>query len=182
MPPDPTSPGSRPASRRSPPRWASSTSWALPGLALHLPLPATSAAPSGCSRSTAPDVVAANNGRVVKFIGDEVMFRVVDPAAACRIALEIVERFSDDAVLPGVRAAIASAPSSCRDGDYFGPTVNLAARAHEARCAGRGRRHRRGPSCGARSRRDRLRGHGGSASSRASTNAVTLYTVTTTSQ
>ena len=98
------------------------------GLALQLPLSDIGTA-IGAFEEQAADVVAANNGRVVKFIGDEVMFRVLDPVGACRIALEIVERFSDDAVLPGVRAAIAFGPLLVRDGDYFGPIVNLAARA-----------------------------------------------------
>ena len=98
------------------------------GLALHLPLGDIGNA-IGEFEEHAADVVAANNGRVVKFIGDEVMFRVHDPAAACRIALDIVERFSHDAVLPGVRAAIAFGPLLVKDGDYFGPIVNLAARA-----------------------------------------------------
>ena len=98
------------------------------GLALHLPLGDIGSA-IGVFEEHAADVVAANNGRVVKFIGDEVMFRVHDPAAACRIALDIVKRFSDDSVLPGVRAAIAFGSLLVRDGDYFGPIVNLAARA-----------------------------------------------------
>ena len=65
----------RPGSRRSPRRWASSTSWDRRDSRCTCRW-GTSAAPSGCSRSTRADVVAANNGRVVKFIGDEVMFRV----------------------------------------------------------------------------------------------------------
>ena len=57
------------------------------GLAQHLPLGDIGTA-IGVFEEHAADVVAANNGRVVKFIGDEVMFRVHDPAAACRIALD----------------------------------------------------------------------------------------------
>ena len=40
----------------------------------------------------AADVVTSAGGRVVKFIGDEVMFTVRDAEAACRAALAIVER------------------------------------------------------------------------------------------
>src|SRR5262249_2332868 len=45
---------------------------------------------------TAHDVVTARDGRVVKLIGDEVMFVVVDPSAACDIALTLVERLCCD--------------------------------------------------------------------------------------
>ena len=98
------------------------------GLALHVPLEDIGRAIEAFEQHAA-DVVAANHGRVVKFIGDEVMFRVHDAASACRIALEIVERFSNDPLLPGVRAAVAFGDLLVRDGDYFGPVVNLAARA-----------------------------------------------------
>jgi adenylate cyclase len=77
----------------------------------------------------AADAVVGANGRVVKFIGDEVMFEVGDPAVACDIALEIVGSFADDDVLPGARAAVAFGGLLARDGDFFGPVVNLAARA-----------------------------------------------------
>ena len=98
------------------------------GLAVRVPLEDIGRAIEAFEQHAA-DVVAANNGRVVKFIGDEVMFRVHDATSACRIALEIVERFSNDALLPGVRAAVAFGDLLVRDGDYFGPVVNLAARA-----------------------------------------------------
>jgi adenylate cyclase len=98
------------------------------GLALRVPLEDIGRAIEAFEQHAA-DVVAANHGRVVKFIGDEVMFRVHDAASACRIALEIVDRFSNDPLLPGVRAAVAFGDLLVRDGDYFGPVVNLAARA-----------------------------------------------------
>jgi adenylate cyclase len=76
---------------------------------------------------TAYDTVAARDGRVVKLIGDEVMFVVRDPAAACEVALTLVERFADDpAVTP--RGGLAWGEVLYRGGDYYGPTVNLAAR------------------------------------------------------
>jgi adenylate cyclase len=76
---------------------------------------------------TAYDTVAARDGRVVKLIGDEVMFVVRDPAAACEVALTLVDRFADDpAVTP--RGGLAWGDLLYRGGDYYGPTVNLAAR------------------------------------------------------
>ena len=49
----------------------------------------------------ASDIVTAHGGRVVKFIGDEVMYQVSSPAAACEIALGLVAALRDDDVLPG---------------------------------------------------------------------------------
>ena len=79
---------------------------------------------------TAHEVATANQGRVVKLIGDEVMFVAVDATAACEIALTIVERAADDAsVTP--RGGLAFGELIFRGGDYFGPLVNLAARLAE---------------------------------------------------
>jgi adenylate cyclase len=80
--------------------------------------------------STAHEVATANGGRVVKLIGDEVMFVAIDVAAACEIALTLVERFANDpAVIP--RGGLAHGGVLIRGGDYYGPLVNLAARLAE---------------------------------------------------
>lgn len=77
--------------------------------------------------TTAYEAVAANDGRVVKLIGDEVMFVALDGVAACEIALTLLEEFSaDESIAP--RGGIAMGELLARDGDYYGPTVNLAAR------------------------------------------------------
>jgi adenylate cyclase len=73
------------------------------------------------------DIAAARDGRVVKLVGDEVMFVTRDPAAACDVGLALFERFeSDAAVTP--RGGIAIGELLVRGGDYYGPIVNLAAR------------------------------------------------------
>jgi class 3 adenylate cyclase len=78
----------------------------------------------------AHDVIVARDGRLVKLIGDEVMFVAVDVAAACDVALTLVERFAGDpAVTP--RAGLAAGPLLMRSGDYYGPIVNLASRIAE---------------------------------------------------
>ena len=77
---------------------------------------------------TATDVVLSGGGRVVKFIGDEVMFRAPDADAACGIAVELAARVRADPDLPPLRAGVAFGDVLSRDGDYYGPTVNLAAR------------------------------------------------------
>ena len=76
---------------------------------------------------TAHDVVSSRGGRVVKHIGDEVMFAGVDPVDAAHVARELVDRFSSQ---QGVRphAGLAYGAVIGRGGDYYGPVVNLASR------------------------------------------------------
>lgn len=78
--------------------------------------------------ATAADSVVRHRGRVVKFIGDEVMFTVPDPTAGVAAAVEMVEALSARPRLPPVRAGLAYGSVLTRDGDCFGPMVNLAAR------------------------------------------------------
>jgi adenylate cyclase len=75
----------------------------------------------------AADVVVSHGGRVVKLIGDEVMFVSIDSAGACAIALDLVDEFRSSArVAP--RGGVAYGIVITRGGDYYGPVVNLAAR------------------------------------------------------
>jgi adenylate cyclase len=74
------------------------------------------------------DIVTSAGGRVVKMIGDEVMFVVDSVAAAARIGLSLADAYADDDLLSDVRVGLACGPVLLRDGDYFGPTVNLAHR------------------------------------------------------
>jgi adenylate cyclase len=78
--------------------------------------------------SLAYDVIAQLSGRIVKMLGDEVMFVADEPAAGARIALRLAEAYADDETLPDVRVGLAIGPALAREGDYFGPTVNLASR------------------------------------------------------
>jgi adenylate cyclase len=77
------------------------------------------------------DTVAEHAARVVKMIGDEVMFVSEDPAAAAHIALRLSERSAVDEVLPEARAGLACGPVVAHEGDYYGPVVNLASRVVE---------------------------------------------------
>jgi adenylate cyclase len=72
------------------------------------------------------DVVTGRDGRVVKHIGDEIMFTVVDPAQACDIALDLIEAFDVHGARP--RGGVAHGSVIARHGDYYGTIVNLAAR------------------------------------------------------
>jgi adenylate cyclase len=77
---------------------------------------------------SAADVVAEHAGRVVKMIGDEVMFTSTDPATAARTALQLVAQVGDHGGLPPLRAGVAAGPVILRHGDVFGAPVNLAHR------------------------------------------------------
>lgn len=74
------------------------------------------------------DVVSAFGGRVVKTIGDEVMFVHDDPVQACQLALELAEQYRKDDSLSDVRVGLAYGPVLERDGDVYGHCVNLASR------------------------------------------------------
>ena len=72
--------------------------------------------------------ILAWGGRVVKMIGDEVMFSVETAHAAAEIALALVDAYAEDGALPDVRTGLAIGPTLSWEGDLFGPTVNLASR------------------------------------------------------
>jgi adenylate cyclase len=69
----------------------------------------------------------AHRGRPVKWLGDGVMFHFRDPEGAVTASLEMVERLPAEG-LPPAHVGIAAGPIIARDGDYFGRTVNMAAR------------------------------------------------------
>lgn len=72
--------------------------------------------------------VTAAGGRVIKMLGDEVLFVTDDVRAAAEIALATVELHERDGTLPQVRAGVALGPVLARLGDVFGEPVNLASR------------------------------------------------------
>lgn len=74
----------------------------------------------------AADAVSAGGGRVVKLIGDEVMFVVVGADAAFDIARSLIEAFDASAATP--RAGVVYGEMVARGGDYYGSVVNKAAR------------------------------------------------------
>jgi adenylate cyclase len=68
-----------------------------------------------------------HGGRPVKLLGDGVMFHFPEPAQAVRCGLELVDRFPRVG-LPQARVGLHSGPVVFQHGDYFGRTVNIAAR------------------------------------------------------
>ncbi len=78
--------------------------------------------------SRCADVVAARHGRVIKTLGDSVLFVSEDPERAMDIALTIIDVIGNDKRLPDVRIGLATGSVVMRLGDVFGPPVNMAAR------------------------------------------------------
>ena len=64
----------------------------------------------------------------VKTIGDALMLRVPDPGEAILLALEMTHGLMRGHGAPAVRVGLHHGAAIERDGDYFGATVNLAAR------------------------------------------------------
>ncbi len=74
------------------------------------------------------DLVTTLGGRVIKTLGDSVLFVADNPVAGVETGLAIVDDISRRHELPDVRVGIASGPVVTRMGDVFGPPVNMAAR------------------------------------------------------
>lgn len=74
------------------------------------------------------DVIIRHQGRIVKMIGDAAMFSVVDPTQGALVALELSNEVARDPLLSGLRIGMASGPIMARDGDLYGPVVNVASR------------------------------------------------------
>jgi class 3 adenylate cyclase/YHS domain-containing protein len=73
-------------------------------------------------------LVAADDGELVKTIGDAVMVRYATPADAVRLGLRIADDVMAGHGFPTVRVGLHHGPAIEREGDWFGATVNLAAR------------------------------------------------------
>lgn len=75
----------------------------------------------------ARDVVTGGGGRVVKTIGDAVLFVADDAVTGAEVALGLAEAFGVHSATP-VRVSLVWGRMLSRFGDVFGPSVNLAAR------------------------------------------------------
>jgi adenylate cyclase len=74
------------------------------------------------------DVLAAAGARLLKTLGDEVLFVADRPGAAAQAALDLVEAFRTDETVPQLRVGVATGLVIARMGDVFGTTVNRASR------------------------------------------------------
>jgi adenylate cyclase len=78
--------------------------------------------------SISTEVVGAHGGRIIKTIGDEVLFVADDASTGAEIALDLVARVERDEQLPPLRVGLAAGPVVSRLGDVYGSTVNIASR------------------------------------------------------
>lgn len=78
--------------------------------------------------STVTDVVHADGGRLVKFIGDEVMWVTTTPEQLVQVAIDLVDHPRARTADLQVRAGLGYGRVLAAGGDYFGNPVNLAAR------------------------------------------------------
>ncbi len=78
--------------------------------------------------NTCSDLIAGQGGRVIKTLGDEILYVSEDPATAAEIALGLVETLAKEDTMPALRVGMAFGTVTSRMGDVFGTTVNLASR------------------------------------------------------
>jgi adenylate cyclase len=77
--------------------------------------------------ATAQQISARHGGKPVKWLGDGVMLYFEHPAGAVRMALQMVHE-GPSLNLPAIHAGVSAGPVVFQGGDYYGRTVNLAAR------------------------------------------------------
>ena len=76
------------------------------------------------------------DAELVKTIGDALMLRTPDAAAAVRLGLFLAHDLGRSHGAPQVRVGMHYGPAVERDGDWFGATVNIAARISGAAVGG----------------------------------------------
>ncbi len=76
----------------------------------------------------AETVLPRHEARIVKSIGDAVMFTARDPVSCCAAALDLIDAAAAEPGMPPVRVGAAHGPVLRAYADYFGRTVNIAAR------------------------------------------------------
>ena len=74
------------------------------------------------------DVVTSGGGRIVKTLGDSVLFVSGKAHEAAEIGLRLIETHAKDKGMPQLRVGLAVGPVLGRMGDVFGTPVNLASR------------------------------------------------------
>ena len=78
--------------------------------------------------SRSADIVVGAGGRLIKTLGDEILFVASDPVAAAEASLRLITEHQADETIPRVRIGLATGVVVTRRGDVFGTTVNLASR------------------------------------------------------
>jgi len=86
--------------------------------------------------SRASSIANDYGAEVIKSLGDAVMIHAQDAAASIALALDLLAEFGDGSVLPPVHAGLHTGPALRRADDWWGTTVNIAARLAAAASAG----------------------------------------------
>ena len=76
----------------------------------------------------AAEVIADHRGRIVKTVGDAVLFVTYRPEDAAALALDLVDRMAEASGLPELRTGLAVGETLTRFGDVYGEVVDTAAR------------------------------------------------------
>ena len=74
------------------------------------------------------EIISSHDGRIIKTIGDELLFVADDPVDIALIGLELTEERGRDEDFPEIRVGLAWGPALSRLGDVLGPVVNVASR------------------------------------------------------
>ncbi|WP_307810857.1 adenylate/guanylate cyclase domain-containing protein [Tomitella cavernea] len=73
-------------------------------------------------------VIAEHHGRIIKNVGDEVMFTADDADTAALIGIALQDAIGEAETLPKIRVGMAYGDVLVRYGDAYGAVVNIAAR------------------------------------------------------
>lgn len=87
-------------------------------------------------QSAAVHAAAELGCEVVKELGDAVMIHGRDAARVVTLALRLTREMADEGWCPPLRVGVHSGPAVQRDRDWYGTTVNIAARLADSATAG----------------------------------------------
>jgi adenylate cyclase len=73
-------------------------------------------------------LLAGHSAEEIKTLGDALMLRCDDPRRAVALGIAIVRELEQVPGFPAVRVGMHTGPAVCREGDWYGSTVNVAAR------------------------------------------------------
>lgn len=74
------------------------------------------------------DMLEEHAAEQVKTIGDGLMLHCVEPRAAIMLGLRLVDELDGESDFPPIRVGIHTGPALSSEGDWYGRTVNVAAR------------------------------------------------------
>jgi adenylate cyclase len=84
----------------------------------------------------AAGLARGRRAEVIKCLGDGVMVHARDAADAVQMGLELLAGWAQDPSLPAIHIGVHTGPALRRAGDWWGSTVNTAARVAGARRGG----------------------------------------------